>query len=252
MSNRALHADPKEYLTPAAKDAQIFANLWNIPHEVKRMRRWTIAGSLSLLCVSGALAIPETVVFMPTANLNTPRSVYLATEQYGVPRYYNQTRTRCLYTQLMLTERFDFGVDFVGLDSNQPRQTLGNARFVLTPESKRSPGVAVGAMNITDNANPTFYVVGTQSVSFGRFHLGAYRQSDNTGWSGAFQTSLPFGLDVALEYYCFPDGNAYTSIGAGYKVNPSMYLYTYYSRHSQTRDADLFGVFVAFTPFRLF
>jgi hypothetical protein len=31
-----------------------------------------------------------------------------------------------------------------------------------------------------------------------------------------------------------------------------MYLYTYYSRHSQTRNADLFGVFVAFTPFRLF
>jgi hypothetical protein len=243
---------PRCKLYPSHNRSRNITNLWNIPHEVKPMKRWTIAGSLSLLCVSGALAIPETVVFMPTANLNTQRSVYLATEQYGVPRYYSQTRTRCLYTQLMLTERFDFGVDFVGLDSNQPRQTLGNARFVLTPESKRSPGVAVGAMNITDNANPTFYVVGTQSVSFGRFHLGAYRQGDNTGWSGAFQTSLPFGLDVALEYYCFPDGNAYTSIGAGYKVNPSMYLYTYYSRHSQTRDADLFGVFVAFTPFRLF
>jgi hypothetical protein len=125
VSNRALHADPKEYLTPAAKDAQIFANLWNIPHEVKPMKRWTIAGSLSLLCVSGALAIPETVVFMPTANLNTPRSVYLATEQYGVPRYYNQTRTRCLYTQLMLTERFDFGVDFVGLDSKPAAPDAG-------------------------------------------------------------------------------------------------------------------------------
>jgi hypothetical protein len=189
---------------------------------------------------------------MPTANLNSPRSVYLATEQYGVPRYYSQTRTRCLYTQLMLTERFDFGVDFVGLDDNQPRQTLGNARFVLTPESKRSPGVAVGAMNVTDNANPTFYVVGTQSVSFGRFHLGAYRQGDSTGWSGAFQTTLPFGVDVALEHYRFPDGNAYTSVGAGYQVNPTVYLYTYYSRHNQTRDADLFGVYLAFTPFRLF
>ena len=177
------------------------------------MKRWTIVCSLSLLGVSGALAIPETVVFMPTANLNSPRSVYLATEQYGAPRYYSQTRTRCFYTQLTLTERFDFGVDFVGLDNNQPRQTLGNARFVLTPESKRSPGVAVGAMSITDNANPTFYLVGTQTVSFGRFHLGAYRQGDSTGWSGAFQTLLPFGLEVALEYYRFPDGNAYTSVG---------------------------------------
>ena len=216
------------------------------------MKRWTIVCSLSLLSISGALAIPETVVFMPTANLSSPRSVYLATEQYGAPRYYSQTRTRCLYTQLMVTERFDFGVDFVGLDNNQPRQTLGNARFVLSPESKRSPGFAVGALNITDNANPTFYLVGTQTVSFGRFHLGAYRQGDSTGWSGAFQTSLPFGLDVALEYYRFPDGNAYTSVGAGYQVNSAVYLYTYYSRHNQTRDNDLFGVFVAFTPFRLF
>ncbi|MCX7924847.1 MAG: hypothetical protein N2554_03430 [Fimbriimonadales bacterium] len=216
------------------------------------MQRWTIGLSLSLLGLSGALAIPETVVFMPTANLNSPRSVYLATEQYGVPRYYSQTRTRCLYTQLMVTERFDFGVDFWGLDSNQPRQTVANARFVLTPESKRSPGFSVGALNITENANPTFYLVGTQTTSFGRFHLGAYRQGERMGWSGAYQTKLPFGLDVAVEYFKFPDGTAYTSFGAGRQVHESLYLYTYYARHHQTRDADLFGVYLAFTPFRLF
>lgn len=216
------------------------------------MRRWIIIYSLGLFCMSGALAIPETVVFMPTANLNSPRSVYLATEQYGVPRSYSQTRTRSLYTQLMLTERFDFGVDFVGLDNNQPRQTLLNARYVLTPESKRSPGIAFGTMGITDNANPTFYLVGVQTVDFGRFHLGLYRQGNQSGWSGAFQTTLPFGLDVALEYYRFPDGNAYTSFGAGRQVNSALYLYTYYSRHNQTRDGDLFGVYLAFTPFRLF
>lgn len=216
------------------------------------MQRWTIALSLSLLGLSGALAIPETVVFMPTANLNSPRSVYLATEQYGVPRYYSQTRTRCLYTQLMVTERFDFGVDFWGLDNNQPRQTVANARFVLNPETKRAPGFSVGALNIAENMNPTFYLVGTQTTSFGRFHLGAYRQGDRTGWSGAYQTSLPFGLDVAVEYFNFPDGTRYTSFGAGRKINDAVYLYTYYSRHHQTRDADLFGVYLAFTPFRLF
>jgi hypothetical protein len=70
--------------------------------------------------------------------------------------------------------------------------------------------------------------------------LGAYRQGDSTGWSGAFQTTLPFGLEVALEHYRFPDGNAYTSVGAGYQVNSAVYLYTYYSRHNQTRDNDLF------------
>lgn len=216
------------------------------------MQRWTIALSLSLIGLTGALAIPETVVFMPTANLNAPRSVYLATEQYGVPRYYDQTRTRCLYTQLMVTERFDFGVDFWGLDNNQPRQTVANARFVLRPETKQAPGFSVGALNIAEGMNPTFYLVGTQTTALGRFHLGAYRQGDRTGWSGAYQTTLPFGLDVAVEYFKFPDGTQYTSFGAGRPINEAMYLYTYYSRHHQTRDADLFGVYLAFTPFRLF
>ncbi len=216
------------------------------------MQRWIIALSLSILGVSGALAIPETVVFMPTANLCSPRSVYLATEQLGVPNTYSQTRTRCFYTQLMLTDRFDFGVDFVGFDNSQSRQTLGNARFVLTPPSGRSPGVAVGALNLAEDANPIYYVVGTQSASFGVFHLGVYRQRNQTGWSSAFQTSLPFGVDVALEYFKYPDGTAYTSLGAGRKINDAAYLYTYYSRHNQTRDGDLFGVFLSFTPFRLF
>jgi hypothetical protein len=205
-----------------------------------------------MLMLSEALAIPETVVFMPTATLSTPRSVYLATEQFGVPRFYSQTRTRCFYTQLMLTERFDLGVDFVGLDNNQPRQMVGNARWVLTPESERTPGVSLGVLNIAERANPTFYVVGMWTVSFGRFHLGAYRQGDRTGWSGAFQTSLPFGLDLAVEHFQFPNGDVYTSFGAGRKVHDALYLYTYYARHQQTRDADLFGVYLAFTPFRLF
>lgn len=216
------------------------------------MQRWTIALSLSLIGLSGALAIPETVVFMPTANLNSPRSVYLATEQYGVPRYYSQTRTRCLYTQLMVTDRFDFGVDFWGLDNNQPRQTVANARFVLSPQTKHAPGISVGALNIAENMTPTFYLVGTQTTSFGRFHLGVYRQVDRTGWSGAYQATLPFGLDVAVEYFQFPDGTRYTSFGAGRPINDAVYLYTYYARHHQTRDADLFGVYLAFTPFRLF
>lgn len=216
----------------------------------RRMRNW-LAWVVALGTVSG-WAIPETVVFMPTANRNTPRSIYFATEQYGVPRFYNETRTRCFYTQLMLTERLDFGVDFIGFDDSATRQTMANARFVLTPESKRLPGVSVGVLNLTDNALPTFYAVGTQTTNWGRFHLGVYRQGDQTGWSGAYQVSLNFGLDLAVEYFKFPDGTAYTSFGAGRALNDSVYLYTYYSRHNQTRDADLFGVFIAFTPLRLF
>jgi len=192
------------------------------------------------------------VVLMPTANLNSPRAVYLSKEQYGAPNGYYHTATHCLYTQFALTERFDFGVDFIGLDSDQPSQTIGNARFVLLPESKRLPGVAVGVMNLTAGSSPVYYAVGTRTVSFGAVHLGAFRQGNGISWGAGVQTTLPIGLDVALEYFHAPDGSAYTSVGAGWQVSDALSISTYYSRHSRSRDGDVFGVSLSFAPLRLF
>ncbi len=216
------------------------------------MRRlMSTLSAVSLLGVFSAYAIPETVVFMPTANLASPRSVFLATEQYGVPRSYNQTRTRCLYTQLMVTERFDFGVDFIGVDQPSTRQEVLNARWVVSPEKEKMPGFAVGVMSVGKDLSPMYYGVGSQTTSVGRFSFGTYQQGGQWGWSGAWQTSFG-GFDFAVEYFRFPDKNAYTSFGAGRALNDTVYLYTYYSRHDKTRDGDLFGVYIAFTPFRIF
>ncbi|MFQ3610904.1 MAG: hypothetical protein SNJ72_05330 [Fimbriimonadales bacterium] len=205
-------------------------------------------GLLGLLC---GYAIPETVVFMPTATLNSPRSVYLATEQFGTPRYYNETRTRCLYTQLMLTERFDFGLDFIGVDKPSTRQEVMNARWVVNPENKRLPGFSVGVLNVGENLAPIYYGVSSRTTSVGRFSLGSYQQRGEWGWSAAWQASFA-GFDFAVEHFRFPDTTTYTSFGLGRSLNDTVYLYTYYSRHDKTRDADLFGVYFAFTPFRLF
>ncbi len=215
------------------------------------MRR--IGLGLSWLGVlSMAFAIPEAVVLMPTANRGTPRSLFLVTEQYGQPRSYGQTHTRCLYTQWMLTERFELGVDCVGFDRSESRQWLFNARFVLTPETARAPGVACGAWNIADGASPQYYLVGTRTTSSGRFHSGLFYQANQWGWSVGAQFRLPIGLDIGCEYLRLPSGDGYTSIGIGRALTDSVYLYTYYSRHRSTRDADLFGVGLSFAPFRLF
>jgi len=204
-----------------------------------------------LLGVLSAYAIPETVVFMPTANLNSPRSVFLATEQFGVPRYYNETRTRCLYTQLMVTERFDFGLDFVGVDKPSTRQEIFNARWVVSPENNRLPGFSMGVLNVGDGLAPIYYGVSSRTTNIGRFSVGSYQQSGRWGFSAAWQTSLG-GFDFAVEHFRYPDTTTYTSFGLGRALNDTVYLYTYYSRHNETRDADLFGVYLAFTPFRLF
>ncbi|MDW8052300.1 MAG: hypothetical protein RMJ83_07465 [Armatimonadota bacterium] len=215
------------------------------------MTRLWMAGML-VLSARICFAIPDSVVFMPTANPNTPRTLSIAMEQFGVPRFYSQTRTHCLYTQLALTKRLDLGVDFVGVGPNQSYQAVANARWVLSPETPRMLGISAGVLNLTEHAHPTFYLVGTRSTSIGRFHAGLYRQAAQTGWSVAFQTSLPFGLDLATEYYRFPDGTAYISFGVGRALSSQVYLYTYYARHHQTRDNDLLGVFLSFAPFRLF
>jgi len=211
-----------------------------------------IAGGLGLLgLMSLAFAIPETVVLMPTANRGSARSLYLAAEQYGLSRFYNQTRTRCLYTQLMVTDRFEVGADCIGVDRSETRQWAFNSRLVLTPETERAPGVAVGVWNITENTQPQYYLVGTRTTSFGRFHLGGFYQSNRWGWGIGAQFQLG-GVDLGGEYLRLPGGDGYTSIGIGRALSDSVYLYTYYSRNHITRDADLFGVYFAFTPFHLF
>lgn len=212
--------------------------------------RWTMTLA-AWLWLFYAHAIPETVVLMPVATLNTPRSLYLATEQYGVPRLYAQTQTRCAYTQFMLTERFDLGVDFVGVDQPQNRQVLFNARYVLTPETTGTPGVALGVWNVANDTAPTHYATVMRTTSLGRFHFGGYTSEGRWGWSSAYQFSLA-GFDGAVEYFRLPSGDTYTSFGIGRALNQSVYLYTYYSRHDKTRDADLFGVYISFTPFRIF
>ena len=215
------------------------------------MRRTVIAlGLFGVLSV--AFTIPETVVLMPTANRGMPRSLCLATEQYGQPRAYSQTYTRCLYTQWMLTDRFEIGVDCIGFDSSESRQWLFNARLVLTPETARAPGVACGAWSITEGASPQYYLVGTRTTSLGRFHSGLFYQANRWGWGVGAQFELPVGLDIGCEYLHLPSGDGYTSLGIGRALSDSVYLYTYYSRHHTTRDADLLGVYFSFTPFRLF
>ncbi|MER3450744.1 MAG: hypothetical protein C4336_06155 [Armatimonadota bacterium] len=212
--------------------------------------RWVVTVGIGLW-LSGAYAIPETVVLTPTANRNTPRSLFLAIEQYAVPHHYDQTRTRCLYTQLLVSERFDFGVDSVGMDTALNRQTLLNARYVVSPETARLPGVACGVWNVSDRTQPTYYVVATRSTGLGRFHGGGFRCGTRTGWSVAYQCSLA-GFDGAVEHFRMPSGDTYTSFGLGRALNSTVYLYTYYSRHDKFREADLFGVYIAFTPFRIF
>ncbi len=214
------------------------------------MRHQVVVLALTGL-VSLALPIPETVVFMPTANRGSARSLYLAAEQFGLSHFYRETRTRCLYTQWMLTDRFEFGIDCVGVDQPQVRQWSFNTRLVLNPESERSPGVAVGVWNVAENAQPQYYVVGTRTTSFGRFHVGSFYQANRWGWGVGAQFQVPRVLDISCEYLRLPGGDGYTSVGIGRALSDSVYFYTYYSRNHLTRDADLVGFYIAFTPFRL-
>lgn len=216
------------------------------------MKNLTVCGFVIGLLMSVGWAIPEVVVFMPTANRNTPRSLFLMSEQYAVPRYYDETRTRCFYSQISLTDRLDFGVDVIGFDKSQTRQTAGNLRYVFAPETERMPGFAVGVQNVGHNLAPNYYLVGTRTTEWGRFHAGVFRQGSQTGWATAYQASIPRWFDLSIEYFRLPAGDAYTSFGIGRQVNDLTYMGVYYSRHSLMREADLFGVYVAFTPFRLF
>lgn len=211
--------------------------------------RWTMVLALMVLGRVG-LAIPELVVLLPTANPAPARSLSLAIDQFGAPAQWHTTHTRAIYMQCALSEQFDFGCDLMGL--GQSPQYVANLRYVALLESARQPGVAVGALNLMQGAAPTYYLVGTRTTASGRWHVGALYQAGRLGWGAGYQTRLGQGIDLALEHYHAPDGNAYWSVGVARQVNDALALSVYYTHCHRSPDGCTLGVSLSFAPIRLF
>jgi hypothetical protein len=120
-----------------------------------------------------ALATPSTIIFIPSTDLQAPKTMH-----FGLDAYYtfdNKAGT----TNIVDTgvtwgfKRFEFGFDHIG-GSDEP--FLGNAKFQITPEKGKTPAFAIGAYNFGGRKNPLagnlLYALGSKTFKFGRLQLG--------------------------------------------------------------------------------
>jgi len=172
--------------------------------------RWMMIFPFGAIAVSAAAR--EVAVIKPTANLNTPNSVYLEFDSYRYRRASKSHLVEAMYLQIKPSARFDFGIDRVHTDNSASAQTYWNLRYVLSPETERTPGLTVGAFAIASGAHPTFYLVSTRTLPHGALHAGIYLQRNQLGWGVAYQQPIPLGVKAVVEYYRQPGGERLLSL----------------------------------------
>ncbi|MCS6923216.1 MAG: hypothetical protein NZM10_02440 [Fimbriimonadales bacterium] len=206
--------------------------------------RWMIVLPFGAIAV-GATA-REVVVIKPTANPNTPNAVYLELDSY---RYRNASESYlavAMYVQIKPSARFDFGLDRVHTDNGASAQTLWNLRYVASPETECTPGVAVGAFEIAPGAHPTVYLVGTRTLRQGALHAGVYLRRNQLGWGVAYQQPTALEIEVALEYYRQPGDDGLLSLCQTRPLREGVSVSVYTTANDRTRTLEVIGANVAF------
>ncbi|MCS7209613.1 MAG: hypothetical protein NZ874_08590 [Fimbriimonadales bacterium] len=188
----------------------------------------------------------EVVVIKPTANLNTPNSVYLEFDSYRYKSVSESYRAEAIYVQIKPTAQFDFGLDRVHTDNGASAQTFWNVRYVASPETERMLGVAIGAFEMAQGVNPTVYLVGTRTLQQGAFHAGIYIRRNQLGWGVAYQQPTPLGVEIAVEYYRQPGGDGLLSLCLTRPLRGRTSLSLYATVNDRTRTLEVMGANVAF------
>lgn len=206
--------------------------------------RWMMIFPFGAIAVSATAR--EVVVIKPTANLNTPNSVYLEYDSYRHRSASESHLAEAMYLQIKPSARFDFGLDRVHTDNGASAQTYWNLRYVASPETERTPGLAVGAFEIALGAHPTFYLVSTRTLQHGALHAGIYLQRNQLGWGVAYQQPIPLGVEAAVEYYRQPGGDGLLSLCLTRPVREHVSVSVYAMANDRTRRLEVIGANVAF------
>lgn len=206
--------------------------------------RWMMIVPFGAIAVSATAR--EVVVIKPTANLNTPNSVYLELDFYRYMSSSGSYLAEAVYVQIKPTARFDFGFDRVHTNDGAAAQTFWNLRYVALPETEQTLGVAIGAFEIAHGIPPTVYLVGTRTQGHSALHAGVYLRQGQMGWGIAYQRLTPLNIEVAVEYYRQPNSDGLLSLCLTRPVQERVSLSVYAIANDRTRKLEVIGASVAF------
>jgi hypothetical protein len=125
-----------------------------------------------------ALATPSTIIFIPSTDVQAPKTTHFGIDSYFT---FNNSEGTTNIVDTGLTwgfKKFEIGVDHIG---GQDDPFLVNAKFQITPEKGKMPAIAIGGYNFGGNKNALAgnlaYLLGSKTFKFGRLQLG-YQHAD--------------------------------------------------------------------------
>jgi len=120
-----------------------------------------------------AAAAPSGLSLIPTADLLPPGVASLEVETVGDHVLPGDQGETFALSQFGVTMRLEAGADRrIG---GCPGHTFLNAKWLVLPEERGLPAVAVGIQNVAGGLRAEPFLVGTRSLAQTRFHLGTVR-----------------------------------------------------------------------------
>jgi hypothetical protein len=145
---------------------------------MKHITRLVLGATALLGSSMAAFATPSTLVFIPSTDVQAPRSTHLTFDSYFT---FDNKPGSSTTTDTGLTwgfKKFEVGFDHIG-STDDP--FLLNAKYQILPEKGKNPALAIGGYNFggSDNslAGNLWYGLVSKTFEFGRLHLG-YQKAD--------------------------------------------------------------------------
>ena len=118
-----------------------------------KMHTALAALALAVLCATAAHATPSTLIWIPSTDIQANKVWHLGIDNYSVPSG-GSLPTDYGITYGLLDGRAEVGVDYFG---GAEHPLYFNAKYLLLPENKKQPAIAVGLMNFGTESDVTDY-----------------------------------------------------------------------------------------------
>ena len=123
-----------------------------------------------------------------------------------------------------------------------------NAKYSLLGESIAVPAVAAGVMNVANDSDASYYLVGSKGFGKSRFHAGAQTQ-DGSSW-GLFGMDFAASKSVKLLFdWQTGSGRGHTA-GVSWQATPALGVLLYYFRNNSVElreSSDFLGLWVGYS-----
>ncbi|MDO8585530.1 MAG: hypothetical protein Q7T82_00670 [Armatimonadota bacterium] len=159
----------------------------------------TVVISLAVLAVGqAAFSYPTSVNVIPTADILDLGSTRLEYENDGYPRIGKGDSISYGFAQFGLTPRVEIGVDQWDI-SGEPQNAF-NGKLLLAEESKFTPALAAGVMDIAEGSRSSGYAVGMKSFGAFRLHLGYIDAEYSKGLMAGCDQELSEGTYLLADW----------------------------------------------------